>query len=116
MRHDQTGRNDRVEIPVVFFTAVSIFPAIQKELVERILRLAGMPLFVKNNIILYERYHNRKIALEGNKNEYLFSQIQMILEERNGRISREELASVLNYDAHYLNGRKNCGWTRQADP
>lgn len=48
-------------------------------------------------------YHNRKIALEGNKNEYLFSQIQMILEERNGRISREELASVLNYDAHYLN-------------
>ena len=27
----------------------------------------------------------------------------MILEERNGRISREELASVLNYDAHYLN-------------
>ncbi len=27
----------------------------------------------------------------------------MILEERKGRISREELASILNYDAHYLN-------------
>lgn len=48
-------------------------------------------------------YHNRKITLEGNKNEYLFLQIQMILEERKGRISRAELASLLNYDAHYLN-------------
>lgn len=48
-------------------------------------------------------YQHRQIAVGGNKNEYLFSQIQMILEERKGRISREELASILNYDAHYLN-------------
>lgn len=48
-------------------------------------------------------YYTRVIKVAENKDEYLFSQIQQILEEKNGRVSRKELEKRLNYDSHYLN-------------
>lgn len=48
-------------------------------------------------------YSIRKTRPDGNKNEYLFTQIHRILEEQNGRIHRTELAEMLNYSDHYLN-------------
>lgn len=49
------------------------------------------------------RYMARIVNLENNKSEYIFSQIQRILETNNGRITRKELSSYLNYEEHYLN-------------
>lgn len=48
-------------------------------------------------------YSIRKTKLDGSKHEILFLQIRRILEERNGRVSRTELAEQLNYNDHYLN-------------
>lgn len=48
-------------------------------------------------------YYIRVIKVAGNNDEFLFSKIQQIMEEKNGRISREELEKRINYDSHYLN-------------
>lgn len=49
------------------------------------------------------RYMLRFVSLKNSKEEYIFSQIQQILEENNGRITRCELSNSLNYEEHYLN-------------
>lgn len=48
-------------------------------------------------------YSIRKTRPDSNQYEYLFSQIHRILEEHKGKVSRVELAEMLNYNAHYLN-------------
>ncbi|MCD8149138.1 MAG: helix-turn-helix transcriptional regulator, partial [Clostridiales bacterium] len=50
-----------------------------------------------------QKYITRFVNLESNKEEYIFSQIQKLMEKSNGRISRKELSDQLNYDDHYLN-------------
>lgn len=49
------------------------------------------------------RYMTRIVNLENGKSEYIFSQIQRILEANNGRVTRKELSGYLNYEEHYLN-------------
>ena len=48
-------------------------------------------------------YHIRKVKPEHDKDEYLFTQIQEILEECCGKITRAELENQLNYTANHLN-------------
>lgn len=67
-------------------------------------------IFIQGNIariisflINPSQYMMRFVNLKNSKEEYIFSQIQQILEENNGRVTRSELSSSLNYEDHYIN-------------
>ncbi len=49
------------------------------------------------------KYIARQVDLKNSKEEFIFTQIQRLIEESHGRIGREELSERLNYDDHYLN-------------
>lgn len=53
----------------------------------------------------------REVKLVSSREEYIFSKIQRVLEEHNGKISREELSLLLNYHPDYINQitKKRCG-------
>lgn len=48
-------------------------------------------------------YSFTRITLSGNMDEYLYYRIQDILQRTDGRISRQELSSLLNYSPDHLN-------------
>ena len=48
-------------------------------------------------------YHCTEVLLENNSDALIFSRISHLIEERNGRISRDELARQLNYSGDYIN-------------
>lgn len=49
-----------------------------------------------------ENYHHTKIEVSMRNDNLLFSRIAHLMEERNGRISRAELSSGLNYSGDYI--------------
>lgn len=51
----------------------------------------------------YSLYTSRKISVDNSKDEYLFIQIQRLLESHRGKISRQEISDILHYSDSYLN-------------
>lgn len=51
----------------------------------------------------YSLYTSRKISVNNSKEEYLFIQIQRLLESHSGKISRQEISDILHYSSSYLN-------------
>ncbi len=51
----------------------------------------------------YSLYKSRKISVNNSKEEYLFIQIQRLLESHSGKISRQEISDILHYSDSYLN-------------
>lgn len=51
----------------------------------------------------YSLYTSRKISMNNSKDEYLFIQIQRLLESHSGKISRQEISDILHYSDSYLN-------------
>ncbi len=50
-----------------------------------------------------EFFHCTEMLLEHNSDALIFARISHLIEERNGRISRDELACQLNYSGDYIN-------------
>ncbi len=50
-----------------------------------------------------DNYHCSVIELENSSDYLLFSRIEHLLEENDGRLSREDLSHALHYSGDYLN-------------
>ncbi len=55
------------------------------------------------NLTSPDNYHCSVIELENSSDYLLFSRVEHLLEENNGRLSREDLSNVLHYSGDYLN-------------
>lgn len=51
----------------------------------------------------FSLYTSRRISVDNSKQEYLFIQIQRLLESHSGKISRQEISDKLHYSDNYLN-------------
>lgn len=63
----------------------------------------GMISKILGIMLDYSLYTSRKISVDNSKNEYLFIQIQRLLESHRGKISRQEISDILHYSDSYLN-------------
>ena len=63
----------------------------------------GMISKILGIMLDYSLYTSRKISVDNSKDEYLFIQIQRLLESHRGKISRQEISDILHYSDSYLN-------------
>ncbi len=63
----------------------------------------GLLCYILQYLSSQEDYHCSLIELSSDRDYLLFARVEHLLEENNGRISREELSKILNYSGDYLN-------------
>lgn len=63
----------------------------------------GLLCYILQYLSSQEDYHCSLIELSSDRDYLLFARVEHLLEENNGRLSREELSKILNYSGDYLN-------------
>lgn len=63
----------------------------------------GLLCYILQYLSSQEDYHCSLIELSSDRDYLLFARVEHLLEENDGRISREELSKLLNYSGDYLN-------------
>lgn len=63
----------------------------------------GLLCYILQYLSSQDDYHCSLIELSSDGDYLLFARVEHLLEENNGRISREELSKILNYSGDYLN-------------
>ena len=63
----------------------------------------GLLCYILQYLSSQEDYHCSLIELNSDRDYLLFARVEHLLEENDGRISREELSKLLNYSGDYLN-------------
>lgn len=63
----------------------------------------GLLCYILQYLSSQEDYHCSLIELSSDRDYLLFARVEHLLEENDGRISREELSKILNYSGDYLN-------------
>ncbi len=66
-------------------------------------QIKGLFSFLIASLSNPEYFHCSKILLEENSDILIFARISHLIEEKNGRITRSELARQLNYSGDYIN-------------
>ena len=63
----------------------------------------GLLCYILQYLSSQEDYHCSLMELSSDRDYLLFARVEHLLEENDGRISREELSKILNYSGDYLN-------------